>query len=110
MKFEDLTEHEKRILRYLDQRGPTHRETMVVDLASETSRIGSRTGPSGKRYVCGSNGATPMIAANWCKRLSAAGLVYRRNARDGFYRHHEITRAGQVLIRTSTDAKDTDHG
>lgn len=93
------TEHEKRLLRYLDQRGPTHREAMVVDLSSEESRIARRAGPSGRRYVQGSNGATPMIAANWCKRLVAAGFVYRRNDREGFYQHHEITHTGRKFIR-----------
>lgn len=95
-----LTAHERRILQYLDQRGPTHREAMVVDLSSETSRIALRAGPKGKRYVQGSNGATPMIAANWCKRLVAANLVLRRNTREGFYDHHEITNTGRKLIRS----------
>lgn len=102
MKFSDLTEHEKRILRYLDQRGLTHRETMVVDLASENSRIASRA-RNGRRYVCGSNGATPMIAYNWTKRLVKVGFVVDHRDRRHFHHGYAITRTGQQLIRAGSD-------
>lgn len=103
----NLTEHEKRILSYLDQHGLMHRETMVCDLASENSRIASRaTGFSGRRYVQGSNGATPMIAANWCKRLVAEKLVVCRRDQQGFYMHHEITHAGRRHLRAALQEND----
>jgi hypothetical protein len=37
-----LTRHERRILQYLDQHGPTDREEVVNDLASPESKIGQR--------------------------------------------------------------------
>jgi hypothetical protein len=53
----DLTEHERRILGYLDQHGPTHRSRVVADLANPNSK--HATG-----RTRGSNAATPMIMAN----------------------------------------------
>jgi DNA-binding MarR family transcriptional regulator len=89
---------EKRVLGYLDQRGPTHRSTVVCDLASPQSRIGR----NGGRHN-GSNGATPMIMARWCHRLIKDGLVREvREYRHNWYQHHEITDAGRKALRSAT--------
>lgn len=100
MQSADLTAHERRILAYLDQHGPTHREKVVCDLASDDSMIGYRR-QQGRGWTRGSNGATPMIMANWCRRLEAAGLVrhVRSDDRHWQYLHHEITDKGKALLR-----------
>jgi hypothetical protein len=103
----ELTEHERRILAYLDQHGPTHRSRVIADLANPASKWG-RGQLSGR----GSNNASPMIMANWCRRLTVAGLVKQRSRasefhnRRGehyktlhFYHHHEITDAGRRKLR-----------
>jgi hypothetical protein len=64
----ELTEHEVRILTYLEEHGPTHRAGVVCDLAAPDSRIGQ-----GVRN--GSNSAIPLIMGSWCKRLIKTGLV-----------------------------------
>lgn len=101
MKREDLTPIELRVLAYLDQRGPTHRERVVIDLAGPDSLIASRRGwtKSGNGFLRGSNGATPLIMGKWCKRLREAGLVRDIRDRESHYRHHAITDAGRKLIR-----------
>lgn len=87
---------ERRVLAYLDQRGPMHRETVVCDLASPESMIGVRGG-----RTRGSNGATPLIMGAWCRRLVAAGYVRQVRSDDRFwsYQHHEITDAGRKRLR-----------
>lgn len=91
-----LTPIERRVLGYLDQRGPTHRTHVVCDLASPDSRIGRLGGKHN-----GSNGATPLIMGKWCKRLIAKGLVklVRSDHPYWAYRHHEITAAGRAILR-----------
>ena len=96
-----LTAHERRILAYLDQRGPSHRTNVVCDLASPESRIGRMGGRHN-----GSNGATPLIMGKWCKRLEAAGLV-QHVRRGGYYLNHSITDAGRAAIRAAL--KETEH-
>lgn len=97
----DLTPIEKRVLGYLEQRGPTHREKVVVDLAGPNSMIAARAkySKSGCGFVRGSNGATPLIMGKWCKRLEAEGLVRNVRDREYHYRHHEITTAGRAALR-----------
>lgn len=99
-----FTSIEKRVLAYLDQRGPTRREEVVIDLASEDSLIAARRkySKSGRGFVRGSNGATPLIMGKWCKRLEAEGLVRNVRDRDCHYRHHEITPAGRAALRASS--------
>jgi hypothetical protein len=88
---------EQRILSYLDQRGPTHRETVVADLASDDSRMGWRRG-RGRSAIRGSNGGAPRLMAAWSRRLINAGWVAQVD-RDGFYQHHAITAKGQKAFR-----------
>lgn len=87
---------ERRVLAYLDQRGPSHRTNVVCDLASPESRIGQMGGRHN-----GSNGATPLIMGKWCKRLTAVGFVSMRQTRDGYYMHHEITDKGRAAFRAA---------
>jgi hypothetical protein len=96
-----LTKHEMRILRYLDNHGPTHRETLVVDLASDKSRIAERAAftKSGRRFIRGSNGATPMISANWTKRLVENELVAHHRDRNYFHIAYAITNRGRAWLR-----------
>lgn len=94
-----LTAHETRILKYLEQHGPTHRTDLVVDLASDKSRIGVRAGINGRRFINGSNGATPMIAANWLKRLVENKLVTHHRDRQYFHIAYAITETGRKAIR-----------
>ncbi len=93
-----FTSIEQRVLAYLDQQGPTHRTTIVCDLASPNSRIGRLGGTHN-----GSNGATPLIMAAWCKSLLRDGLVREvRETRGRWanaYRHHEITDLGREAVR-----------
>ena len=104
MKPADMTTLERRILAYLDQQGgAAHRGRMVADLASPESR-------AGRGIHNGSNGAAPLIAGKWCKRLIAAGWVRirisapytnRRGVRlHGFYQDHAITTAGKAALRS----------
>lgn len=88
---------ERRILAYLDQHGPTHRETVVADLAGDDSRMGSRRDQSG-RVILGSNGGTPRLMAAWSRRLLKAGWVQQVD-RDGYYQHHAITSKGRAAFR-----------
>jgi hypothetical protein len=86
-----LTAIERRVLAYLDQHGPSHRERVVCDLASPDSNIG-------RGHVNGSNGMIPMIMGRWCARLVKADLV-RVNRDSGHYRGHSITEAGKRAMR-----------
>jgi DNA-binding MarR family transcriptional regulator len=103
VKPADLRPIERRLLAYLDQHGPTHRERVVVDLAGPESHIGYRRDQK-IGAVRGSNGATPLIMGAWCRRLIAEGLVNQARSDDRFwaYRHHEITAAGRRLIREAS--------
>lgn len=96
LTLEALTPHERRILGYLDQRGPTHRSRVLIDLASPDSKWGGKH-LSGRS----SNNAAPMIMANWCRRLEKAGLVKHVRSEDQHwsYRHHAITPKGRTLLR-----------
>jgi hypothetical protein len=91
-----LTGHERRILAFLDQRGPTHRWQVVASLASPDTK-------TGRGVANGSNGAAPLIMASWCRRLIAAGYVVQRNE-GGFYRDHAITDAGRRKLRETANA------
>jgi hypothetical protein len=86
-----LTSIERRVLAYLDQRGPSHRANMAADLARDDSNTA--------RCQNGSNGAVPLIVGAWCRRLIPANLVTVRCDGEGYYRHHEITAAGAAAIR-----------
>lgn len=86
-----LTPIERRVLEYLDQRGPRHRGHMVIDLAAPGSK-------ASRGFQGGSNGAAPLIVGKWCKRLIAAGWV-QMNTDRGFYRDHAITNAGRMGLR-----------
>lgn len=101
MTIETLTPIERRVLAYLDQRGPSHRERVVVDLASPESDIGRRR-DQGWGAVRGSNGGTPRIMGAWCRRLVKAGLVKHVRSDDQYwaYLHHEITDAGRARLRS----------
>jgi hypothetical protein len=90
-----MTDHERRILAYLDQRGPTHRSRVVSELAREGTRIASNGGRPN-----GSNGAAPLIMASWCRRLIERGFVVQIN-RDHYYSHHEITASGRAALRAA---------
>lgn len=102
MRMSDLTPIEARLLAYLDQKGPTERRTIVVDLASPDSR-------AGRGLQNGSNGAAPLIVGKWAKRLIAAGWVgvrhssryvnHRGKQTGGFYEAHFITPAGRAALR-----------
>lgn len=94
-----LTSIERRVLTYLDQRGASHRTDVVCDLASEGSRIARNGGK-----INGSNGATPMIMAKWCRRLVNNGLVIRLDDKRGFYCAHAVTTAGSSLLRKDESA------
>lgn len=94
-----LTDHERRLLAFLDQLGPTHRCKVVWELAHPESRIGWARDHGRGLGGSGSNNAEPMIMANWCRRLIAAGYVREHDDREGFYRHHEITAAGRKFFR-----------
>lgn len=99
-----LTAHERRILGYLDQRGPSHRTNVVCDLASPDSRIGRMRGKHN-----GSNGATPLIMGKWCKRLIAEGLVKEVRAyATNYYQNHEITPTGRLAIRNHIMKENAD--
>ena len=90
-----LTDHERRILAYLDQRGGVaHRADVVCDLASADSRIAR----NGRRYN-GSNGAVPMIMARGCARLVEARLVEKNSRPRGYYNGHAITTLGRAALR-----------
>ena len=92
-----FTPIERRILAYLDQHGGSaHRRFVCQDLAADGTRL-SRFGGSG------SNGAAPMIMANWCKRLIKARLVVHRRHESGYYRDHTITEAGRKALRACND-------
>lgn len=100
----ELTDHERRVLAYLDQRGGSaHRANVVADLAQRdtTARYQRAIGPQ----------AAALIMGSWCKRLGRAGYVQvrhvpsRLSTRGGgtktlhFYDRHEITRAGTEALR-----------
>lgn len=93
----DLKDIERRVLVYLDQHGPTHRAQMVADLSGPDSRWGiavriGRNAPNG-------NGAVPLIAGAWCRRLIPWGLVAIDHHEAGYYRAHAITAAGRRMLR-----------
>lgn len=83
---------ERRILSYLDQRGPMHRSTIVADLSGPDSRIG-------KGILNGSNSRVPQLMAAWSRRLVKQGAVKIRK-HDGFYQHHAITDIGRKMLRS----------
>lgn len=97
-----LTDHEWRVLRYLDQRGPTDRQVMVRDLSPPDSRI-ARFGGGG------SNGFMPALAANWTRRLVAEGFVQLRLAivaNGELPRQYAATAAGKQFLRTVPSADE----
>lgn len=94
-----LTEHERRILSYLDQRGITRRDRLVLDLASPDSKIGRHRDEERRLSGGSSSNGEAMIAANWCKRLVAAALVRCVATRDGFHLGYEVTHSGRRTVR-----------
>ncbi len=99
------TEHEMKLLRYLHQRGPMERRSILVDCCSENSLIAQRAGLStGRRpFFNGSNGAAPMIVARWMKRLIAEGLVAEKRSYDRYWRHldYHLTHRGETFLRST---------
>jgi hypothetical protein len=91
----DLKPIERRVLAYLDQRGPTERRVAVCDLANPDSN-------AGRGFQGGSNGAAPLIMGAWCRRLIEAGLVVEVRDAGWQYRAHKITPQGQILLRGNT--------
>jgi hypothetical protein len=100
------TAHELKVMRYLHQRGPMERRSILVDCCAETSLINLRkTRHNGQRgYYQGSNGAAPMIVARWMKRLLAEGLVAERRGSPSEHWEHidyHLTSKGQSFVRTA---------
>ena len=90
-----LTNIERRVLAYIDQRGgKAERQTIVCDLADPESRVGMG-------YVNGSGGHLAMIFGRWSKRLSQHGLIEAAHRSDGFYLHHAITPVGRNALRSN---------
>ena len=100
MTFEP-TDHEAKLLRYLHQRGPTERRTILIDCASDNSMIGSRRNLSktGAAFYNGSNGAAPMIVARWMRRLVGAGYVKEKRRQLGLHDHYRLTEQGEKFVR-----------
>lgn len=96
-----LTDHERRLLGFLDQRGPSHRTDLVHELASSDSKIGrAREG----RYRLGgasSGHAEALIMGSWCRRLIRAGYIVSNTSGIGFYLNHSITRNGMEALRSA---------
>ena len=85
---------ERRILSYLQQRGPSWRTNIVLDLA-----------PEGSVMACpkaGSAAGAARVMGAWARRLLKAGLVREVRNDEGAYRCHEITGLGQEAIRSGT--------
>lgn len=95
----ELTNHERRILSYLEQHGPTRRDQIVRDLAHPDSKIGRCRDGVGHLGGGSSSNGEALIMGAWCKRLTAAELVRQVQRDDGYYRHHEITPAGRAAWR-----------
>lgn len=96
---EALTEHERRVLAFLDQRGLMHRRDVVWELASPDSKIG-RARDTGSALGGGSSGnGEALIMGRWCRRLARNGLVYEVRDGFGFYRGHGITCCGRSALR-----------
>ena len=101
----ELTPLERRVLAYLDQKGPTHRANMVTDLVSDESRTAYR---NRKRYGSGgSNGAVPLIAGKWTKRLLTHGFLRDVRCRDFIHRAFEVTPAGRAALRLTETRRST---
>lgn len=92
---DDLWPIERRVLQYLDQRGPMNRLQMVADLSSPESR-------HGMGIANGSNGAGTLIAGRWTKRLVRAGFVKENRTRDLHWQHNNfaITATGKKVVRS----------
>jgi hypothetical protein len=101
MVIERLWPIERRVLGYLDQRGPSHRERLVIDLSSDESKLGRRR-DRGHLQGGGSNGAIPLIMGAWCRRLIKEGWVKQISDPSGFYRCHQITPTGRDGFRRAT--------
>lgn len=93
---------ERRLLAYLDQRGPTHRREIVVDLAPDDSRIGWRRDRNANA-LRGSDGGVSLLMGAWARRLIKRGWVQQVDDPQGWYRHHEITPAGRRALREEAD-------
>ncbi|MBB5764639.1 hypothetical protein ABEV34_28590 [Methylorubrum rhodesianum] len=95
----ELGHFERRVLSYLDQRGPSHRRNVVWDLASPESKIG-RARDTGTAVGGGSSSnGEAMIMGAWCRRITSLGFVRPVTDARGFYRHHEITPEGRAVLR-----------
>jgi hypothetical protein len=90
-KPDDLTDHEKRILQYLAKNGETNRRKMVIALAA----AGTNTA---ERITNGANGAVPLLAAKWCRRLLKSRLVVDKRDGDANHIAFKILPAGRALI------------
>lgn len=92
-----LSNLERRILGYLDQRGGSaDRRAIVCDLAPPDSIIGMG-------HVNGSGGHLAMLFGAWSRRLKRDGLIRERSQDNGFYDCHEITAAGRAALRSAID-------
>lgn len=96
---EALRPIERRVLTFLDQRGPTHRRLVVFELASPDSKIGRARDIGGLLGGGSSSNGEALIMGGWVKRLVKWGWVRSVTRSGGFYRHHEITSAGRVALR-----------
>jgi DNA-binding MarR family transcriptional regulator len=81
-----LTNLEKRVLAYLEQRGPTYRRIGAHDLANLRN----------KGY---SAQALSRMAGKITFNLRKAGLVRDVRSDFGFHKHYEITDAGRKALR-----------
>jgi hypothetical protein len=87
-----LTEIERRVLQYVEQRGGrANRQDAVLDLASPDAKI--------HRVINSTGGHLAMIFGRWTYRIRRAGLIRECTRDGGWYSHHEITDAGRKAIR-----------
>lgn len=96
-----LTDHERRVLAFLDQRGQAHRREIVWELSSPDSKIGRARDGLGAISGGSSSNGEALIMGAWCRRLIPAGFVRQVSDDRGFYRSHEATSAGRAALRTA---------
>lgn len=86
-----LTEREDQVLRYLDYRGPTHGEQVVLAVIDGGDPLRAARAHDVARVAL-------ALMAQWTKRLQAEGLVLEVRTADDDHRHYEITDAGRAAI------------
>ena len=85
----NITPFRRRILAYLDQKGPSSRIDIMCDLSPEGSTAVIRAIPQSAARLVGA----------WAAPLIRDGLVRVVYSQRGFYQHHEITDAGRRAVR-----------